>query len=379
MDFKLVLKKLNNTLTKEEDKIFDAWYRESEKHRDYFRKVQDNYLKGLDFVDVEKGWIEVSSKINKKEQLYSFYKYAAAIVVLLTTATLLWFVNTENSNGSVIKDTKIVHENQIEVGTDKATLTLEDGSKIVLEKGESYETNEASSNGEQLVYNGEQDLTRKAIKINVLTIPRGGQFYVVLADGTKIWLNSETQLKYPVAFTPNKVREVELVYGEAYFEVSPSAENNGNHFVVLTEGQEVEVLGTEFNIKAYKGDNQICTTLVEGKVLVQNENDFKNLTPGNQCKLDVRSKEMAISDVNVYDEISWKNGFFSFKNRPLSDIMTVLSRWYDIDVIYKNDITKNLKFNGVFRKNLQIHEILTIIQRTNEVNYEINEKTITMK
>ena len=202
---------------------------------------------------------------------------------------------------------------------------------------------------------------------------------MVLADGTKVWVNSETRLRYPVSFTANKTREVELVYGEAYFDVSPSTEHNGSRFVVLTDGQRVEVLGTEFNIKAYSEDKYVSTTLVEGKVLVENGMESKNLSPGHQSVLDRDSKKLGVSKVDVYNEVSWKDGLFSFENRSLEDIMQVLARWYDVEVVFEDKAIEELSFNGVFRKTLSLKEILDIIQNTNVVKYEINRKTIIMK
>ncbi|WP_289042408.1 FecR family protein [uncultured Zobellia sp.] len=377
MDFKLILKKINNILTAEENKIFEAWHSESKVHRDYFNKVKNNYSKGIDIVDIQKGWADVSIKINKKKKGYLSYKYAAAVVLLFSTI-LTWYWNTENSETTPTLEPTVVHKKQIHIGSDKATLTLEDGSEILLKKGESFETDKASSNGEQLVYNKSR-VPEKSTSKNILTIPKGGQFFLVLNDGTKVWVNSGTQIKYPVAFTTDKTREIELVYGEAYFDVSPSTEHNGSHFIVKTEGQKIEVLGTEFNIKAYDDDDHISTTLVEGKVLVKNGDDSKNLTPGHQSKIDRSTNKLVVSAVDVYNEISWKDGLFSFKNQSLEDIMKVLSRWYNVDVAFENKSIKKLTFNGIFRKNLKLDQILKIIQNTNEVNYEIKEKTITMK
>ncbi len=379
MEFKLIVKKINNTLTEKEKEIFDAWYNESPKHRDYFHQVEENYLKGHGGIAVQKGWRQVSYKIDKKKKRQAGFKYAAAIAILLAIGSL-WFFNTEDGKVQVMEQpSEVSVKDDIEIGTDKATLTLEDGSQIALEKGNSYETGKASSNGEQLVYKGGQAPSEKTIPHNVLTIPRGGQFFVALADGTKVWMNSETQLKYPVSFVPNETREVILAYGEAYFEVSPSTEHNGSRFIVHTDGQQVEVLGTEFNIKAYKEETEIATTLVEGKVAIGIGGESQNLDPGQQSKLERGTGKLTITPVDVYDEISWKNGLFSFKNRSLESIMQVLSRWYDVKVVFQNKDIKDLTFNGVFRKAQKIEDILTIIKNTNEVDYVINQKTITMK
>lgn len=378
MEFKLIIKKINNTLEEDEKIIFDAWYNESKEHRLYFKSVKDHYIKGADVVNIKNGWKGVSSKIEKKGNRKTYMKYAAAVVFFMSIGSV-WLSRTGKVEEPLPKSSSRITENPIEIGSDKATLTLEDGSQITLEKGKSYQTDKASSNGEQLVYAAKKKLSKVATAQNTLTIPRGGQFFVVLADGTKVWVNSETQLKYPVTFATNETRQVELVYGEAYFEVSPSTAHNGAHFVVLSQGQRVDVLGTAFNIRSYKSEDEVYTTLVEGKVLVENDSGSKNLLPGLQSRFNRSSKELVVSTVDVYDEVSWKDGLFSFKNRSLKDIMQVLSRWYDVDVVFQTKTIGKLTFNGVFRKTLELDEILNIIKNTNEVDYEIKEKTILMK
>ena len=378
MEFKLLLKKINDSLTDEETKIFEAWYNESPKHRNYYNRVKKNYPEGLDKVNVDIGWKAISSKINNRKRWRSYLKFAAAFIVLLV-AGRLWLMHNTEQDAPLKEETVVSVKNHIEIGTDKATLTLDDGSRIALEKGNTYQTDKVSSNGERLVYKGDDTSSKEHIAQNTLTIQRGGQFFLVLADGTKVWINSETQLKYPVAFMPGKARKVELVYGEAYFEVSPSSEHNGSHFLLYNENQKVDVLGTQFNIKAYRIEDEIVTTLVEGEVFVGSENDLQKLSPGYQSKLKVGRDEFTLSLVDVYDEISWKDGIFTFKNKSLEGIMEVLSRWYDINVIFKNEDIKTMTFNGVFRKSKRIDDILDIIQNTNEVEFEINQKTITMK
>ena len=258
-------------------------------------------------------------------------------------------------------------------------MTLEDGTKVILGEGEHYKANNLSSNGEQLVYKAGANPSDNTVAHNVLTIPRGGQFFITLADGTKVWLNSESQLRYPVSFTNSKPRKVELIYGEAYFEVSPSTDHGGSHFLVSTHEQEIDVLGTEFNIKAYKEDTFIATTLVEGRVSVKNGTTSEYLLPGQQSQMDLETDQISIGQVDVYNEISWKSGYFSFKDKPLNEIMLVLSRWYDIEVSIKNAKLKTLKFNGVFNKKQSLDDILSIIENTNEAKFETVGKTIIVK
>ncbi|WP_396187505.1 FecR family protein, partial [Flavobacterium sp.] len=199
-------------------------------------------------------------------------------------------------------------------------------------------------------------------------------------DGTKVWLNSETQLKYPVAFTDGATRQIELVYGEAYFEVSPSTKHKGAKFKVLNQSQEVQVLGTQFNIKAYRDETNVYTTLVEGKVAVSNSKINKILKPSEKSNLNLLEKTIAISKVDVYNEISWKDGVFSFRKKPLGEIMKVLSRWYDIEVQFENQDSKNARFNGVLGKEQKIEDILKRIKKFKVIkDYEIKNKKVIIK
>ena len=285
----------------------------------------------------------------------------------------------KSSNKDVVVPT-IVNTTIIEPGTDKATLTLANGEQVPLEKGPSFQTQNASSNGEEIVYEAGNRKTKELV-YNYLTIPRGGQFYLVLSDGTKVWLNSESQLKYPVNFLDGETRQVELVYGEAYFDVSPSTAHDGSKFKVHNKEQDVKVLGTEFNIKAYQDESIIYTTLVEGKVEVNTSNDrIKTLLPNEQLNFNSFNNNISISSgVDLYSIIAWKDGVFSFRSKPLKEIMKVISRWYDTEVIFNDVALENVTFNGSLDKKLNIEEILSIIGSTNNIEYEINDKTIILK
>ncbi|MBF4471780.1 FecR family protein [Flavobacterium sp. HJJ] len=304
----------------------------------------------------------------------SFKVAAAASVAMLISISLLF------NRGNKTKDTIPVAANKnILIGTDKATLTLEDGSVIELEKGKAYSKGNVSSNGEKLIYNSKDGKTA-AIANNFLTIPRGGQFFVQLADSTKVWLNSESQLKYPVAFTDGETRQVELLYGEAYFEVSPSTKHKGSKFKVKTQEQNVEVIGTEFNIKAYKDETTIYTTLVKGKVAVSNSGSKAILAPDEQSRISSSNGSIAVAEVDVYNEISWRKGLFVFKGMPLKDIARVLSRWYDTDIVFADPALGNVKFNGVLNKNQNLEDILTTIKNINFINaYEKKDNKIIIK
>lgn len=201
-----------------------------------------------------------------------------------------------------------------------------------------------------------------------------------LSDGTVIWLNSETQLKYPVTFTKGKTRIVELIYGEIYLDVSPDSQNGGSSFKVINKSQEIEVLGTEFNIKAYKNEMDVSTTLVEGKILLSAGEEKQILLPNQKAKLNLDSDHLDISTVDVTDEISWKRGVFSFRGTTLEEIAKVLSRWYNVEISFTNPAIKDVTFNGMINKKESIENILNIIISTNSINaYEIKNNQIFIK
>lgn len=337
-------------------------------------------------IDTEKAWEILEAKYqgkNKKPVFFiskkPWFKYAAAATVISFLAITFFFKHKIFNKSDEIP--AVIAKNDVKngrPGTDKATLTLADGSKIALEKGTPVQTQNANSNGEEIIYESSKQNTSKLV-YNYLTIPRGGQFVIKLSDGTKVWLNSASQLKFPVAFIEGVSRDVELVYGEAYFEVSPSTAHKGAHFQVYNKNQKVEVVGTEFNIKAYNDESNIYTTLVNGKVNVETENKKLNLVPNQQLNLDLKNKTSIIKTVDAYNEISWKDGVFSFKGKPLKDIMKVISRWYDVDVIFANKRLETVQFKGSLDKKQSLEEILSIMKSTTIDSYEIKEKTLIIK
>ncbi|MCK0132654.1 FecR family protein [Flavobacteriaceae bacterium F08102] len=316
---------------------------------------------------------EFRVRAKKRFKLKSLFKYAAVILLLISVG----YVYLSQDQQQIA--TPSIENNTIKVGTDKAILTLEDGTNIPLEKGKHYRSTFAESNGENLVYASsvvKDSSIRASITYNYLTIPRGGQYFVKLPDGTGVWLNSESKLKYPTTFIKGDERRVELVYGEAYFDVSPSSEHEGSRFKVHTRFQEVDVIGTEFNIKAFKDENEILTTLVEGVVKISKDELEKELIPNQQSIITSTSSSIKIVPVNVYNEVSWKDGVFSFNNKSLDKMMKILSRWYNVDIHFKNSAQKNLKFTGEVERSSRIESILKDIEKTNEVKFTINDKTI---
>ncbi|TGV01813.1 FecR family protein [Flavivirga rizhaonensis] len=382
---KLFSKLLTQTITDEELIELQIWLNNPKNQSTLEEFVQDYHDLNLATIKnrVNEAYGKVLIRLEHKERsakkIFSLWPVYAAAASLVLFISISFLFSTDNNVIHEIEVPTTIADNEILIGTDKAILTLEDGSSIALEKGQSYNSSNVKSNGKTLVYKPEN--TKKAeITYNYLTIPRGGQYHIKLSDGTEVWLNSESKLKYPVTFVKGETRHVELIYGEAYFEVSPSFNHNGSKFNVLTKLQEVEVLGTEFNIKAYKDEDYIYTTLVEGKVNINRNDKSQMLSPNQQVTLSLKDHNMSVNQVDVYSETSWRKGLFSFKSMPLKDIMVVLSRWYDVDVVFERSDLENIRFNGVLKKNQKLEDILTIIQETKFINaYEITNKTIMIK
>lgn len=321
--------------------------------------------------------INVKAKAFERRRKIAFYTKIAAVIVLLLFSSVFVFNTWLRQKQS----TQLVKSSEIKPGYNKAVLTLSNGNQVVLEKGEAYSNQTVKSDGKEIIYESSKTNQNKDVQFNELDIPRGGEFSVKLSDGTKIWLNSETKLRYPIQFVEGKAREVELMYGEAYFEVSPSTDHKGAVFKVKSSKQKVTVLGTEFNISAVKGENEITTTLVEGKVTIDKNKVTRELKPGQQSRIYQDKDVIDIYPVDVFQEISWVKGLFSFEEITLEKMMSELSRWYDTEVAFETSDKKKYQFTGVLERTKNIEDILKLVEETTngEIVFEIKNKTIIVK
>jgi transmembrane sensor len=300
---------------------------------------------------------------------------AAIILLLLGTGSYFLFFNKANDKNAGI-GSQPLSKNDIAPGGNKATLTLGNGSTIILDSAVSGtlalqgNSRIIKSDSGALFYQKDPG-TRLRMSTepvyNVLTTPRGGQYQLALSDGTKVWLNSNSSLRYATVFA-GKVREVEMT-GEAYFEV---AHNATMPFIVKTNGQQVLVLGTHFNINAYTDESSIRTTLLEGSVQVTNSNDHVVIGPGEQTQLTNNGNIEVIKGVDVDDAVAWKNGFFSFRQADIHAVMRQLSRWYDMDVQYQGHININEAFSGEIDRNLSLSDVLNGLKLAS-IHYRIEE------
>jgi len=343
----LIAKHIKNELSAEETIELEHWLERSKHNRELFRKLTDETFAGqqpeLSSVsEREKAWEKIARQTGLKKpgtapgNKRPFFSYAAAIFLLLTIGLAInrYFDKRNQVKLLALRQTDILP------GGNKAILTLADGTKIILDaakygKMASQQNIEISKtqNG-PLVYKGKGVAKATENNIgptNILTTPRGGQYEVILQDGTKIWLNAGSSIKYPVMF-PAKERHIELT-GEAYFEVAKDA---AKPFFVKTPGQTVEVLGTHFNINGYTDEKTAKTTLLEGSVKVTNNTSGTviKLRPGQQATENGKELKL-IRDADINEAVAWKNGKFLFKDTDLQAIMRILARWYNVDVEYQ--------------------------------------------
>jgi len=263
-------------------------------------------------------------------------------------------------------------------GTNKAILTLTDGRKVQLDDLEdSLHVTQPGVNIKEfgkgkLVYKPESQASQNtAVSYNTITTPRAGEYQLVLADGTRVWLNSQTTLRYPLRFEGHE-RKVELV-GEAYFEVT---HNSKMPFRVEAGEQTITDLGTHFNIKAYDDDATIATTLLEGSVNVNDKlsGQTRLLIPGNQASVAKGNGEINITNVRLDEVTAWKNGYFIFDNEDVRSVMKTISRWYDVDVSYH--LTKNVRFGGTFSRSSDLNDLLKSFELIGNLHCELKERRI---
>ena len=287
--------------------------------------------------------------------------------------------------GRTINGVRDMHEEQelaknvMQPGTSKAILMMADGKEVVLEQGQNLnillnERVRVATSSQGIVYE-ERGKGMVTEEYNKLTTPIGGEYSLVLSDGTKVFLNADSELKYPVEFSDGK-RIVDLK-GEAYFEVH---KDSLRPFIVRINGAEVTVLGTSFNVNTYGDDGQIYTTLVNGSVRVSSMKNKQEeiLKPGMQSVMNVQSGLLTVRKVDVEPYVAWREGRFVFRAMTLDLIMRQLQRWYDFEVFYQNSELKDYEFRGVIKRDMDLDKVLSVIKATTNVDFEVKGKVITI-
>lgn len=259
----------------------------------------------------------------------------------------------------------------------QATLTLADGSSIVLDDSrdgilalESGVKITRQADGSVLYEASEAQIAQGATKYNTFSTPKGHTYQLLLPDGTKVWLNTASSIRFPVAFT-DRERVVSLT-GEAYFDV---AHDHSKPFNVLANGSMIQVLGTQFNVSAYPDEQQVTATLVEGAVNVFKADNMVSLTPGQQAVVDGRSNAIRQSRADVSAAVAWKDGYFRFNDESVEDIINKISRWYDIDAVeYQGHF--NERFTGTFRRSKHVSQLFSNLEKLAPIRFEVNERRV---
>lgn len=400
----LAEKWLNNTISPQESEEFLQWYNSGQDSdvyipRDYAEGDQD--LKKRIFAEISQS---ISEPISSSSYRIQSWFAAAAVIIAVFAAGLYFSSETKETKQYVankvisepkttpplrrespvseVEGQKSVMINDIEAGENKAILTLGDGSKIILDDAKNGVLANQGGNSVLKAAEGEviysflsevkdpqtEDLNAPVI-YNTIETPKGGKFQIKLPDGSKVWLNAASSLRFPTVFNGSK-RQVELK-GEAYFEVSP---DKSKIFEVNTRNQVVQVLGTHFNINAYLDEPTVNTTLLEGSVRVSDlrTNISQLLKPGEQSQL---SEQMEVINLkNTNEAVAWKEGYFQFDEADIKTVMRQIERWYDVSVVYEGDLP-NYRFGGEIERNLSLLQVLKVLEKT-KVHFRLEGREV---
>lgn len=369
---------LAGTLTEEEEERIRQWKEASGKNRALWERLcrPENFKEVHQMAaryDTDKGWEEMWKKkrTTHYRSLGKYLAYAAVLLLPLAVCILL----LERGKEPIATT---MQAQRVLPGTPRALLTLADGSVVDLEKADKFELKEKggmkiSKDSSVLNYISDSiSVAETKLIYNKIEVPRGGEYSLKLSDGSLVHLNAMSSLRFPVKFS-GATREVELE-GEAYFEV----EKDGKPFIVKTRDMNIRVLGTIFNVSCYHDNDFSTATLVCGSVKVCSGNGKESvvLFPSQQAGWDRHSEKISVKEVDVSIYTAWRNGYFSFKDWRLEDIMTYLSRWYDIQVFYRNPAVKELCFGCSLYRYGEITPILELLEKTGKVSVEVKGKTI---
>ncbi|SEM32451.1 FecR family protein [bacterium A37T11] len=323
---------------------------------------------------------------DKKKQFHWYYTTAAAIFIV-TLATALYFYR---STSIVNRPSKVV--NEVGPGKNRAILTLADGTKVNLDSAKSgIQINDENINyndGTKIIapihHSSAGSRTQSFITYNSLTTPKGGQYQIILEDGTKVWLNAASTLTYPARFSGDR-REVSLE-GEAYFMVAKS-QKTGNPFIVKSRNQETMVMGTEFNLSAYADESSIKTTLINGSVRVSHKSPVGSPTAAAYVSLQLVPNEQSTltgiqltkAKADVSKAIAWKKGQFRFTGETLGEAMQQIGRWYDVDVVFADGGLRQAPVSGIINRSERLSVLLNLFERVGDVHFEFRDRTLIIK
>ena len=371
---RIIQKSLKGKLSESEERQLSGWRKVSDQNERAFQRMisEDFYTIGMEKLEMYDSRVAYGRFLQKKYQQRRKRRFLinmarVAAVALPFVIALVLYVGLNREEEQMVRPSLA---SNILPGTSKAVLTLANGQMIPLGKEATDSTiitdgTQISASGSGVTY--ASGVESESVVYNKLEIPRGGEFCLTLSDGTRVWLNSETSIQYPVAFGA-KERRV-FVQGEAYFEVAKDAKKP---FTVQFMSSSVTVLGTSFNIRAYPEEKRSQTTLAEGSVRIYSPGSSMLLKPGEQAEVSALSGEMVKQEVEVKKFTSWKDGRFVFEQQPLEDIMRTLERWYDIRVIFKDEGAKRISLLGNMKRYGDFSQVMKMLQMTGDVRFELH-------
>jgi len=314
--------------------------------------------------------------VHKSHQITLVRRWlTAAVLLLCVSAGLIFLSRSKKSSQQELAHHQLKSGNAVVPGGNRAVLTLADGSVVALDKGSVSKTIKQGNTsilneGKGLLVYAAKGPSGPAPLYNKIAVPRGGQYQLKLPDGTLVWLNSASSLRFPTQFA-GKERSVELD-GEAYFEV---AKNKETPFKVHVRAMEVRVLGTHFNVMAYDDEESISTTLLEGSVKVSNALQTAVIRPGQQASLKKSSGILGVEEVNTVEAIAWKNGKFLFADEDIETIMRRISRWYNVEVEYRGNLSDK-NFAGSISRYENVSEVLKMLELTGTIHFKVEGRRI---
>jgi hypothetical protein len=358
------------------------WMEESVENRQEYERLSRlyyrlGYAERWDKIDLQTGKSRLQGRLSRSKRrrmVRYIWGGVAAACMVVGMIVFLWTRETT--------PTKLPSLNLAEVlsGSSKATLVLDDGRMIPLTADTSFRMQVEGVMMKEDLDAGlkyevsdslREVLKRQPVGYNKLVVPRGGEYIMTLADGTRVWLNAETEMRYPVVFGKD-TREV-YVKGEAYFEVAKDA---SSPFIVHASGVATRVLGTSFNVMAYEGEDRVEITLVTGNVEVEDAGSRCPLMPGWQAVVDRETHRIARREVNVAAYTSWRNGLFDFGEMTLEELVVKLGRWYDVDFVFESDSARGKRFTGAVKRSNTLEFTLHFIEKTSNVYFKVDGRTI---
>lgn len=369
----LVSKYLQNNLSEDEMAVFQQWLKESPENEEVLASFRGRHavsdLEYLQRIDTDAGWRRLVMR--KKKHRWKRIARLTGIAAAVGLAAFSWIRFSTKTTADPHATSNNRYVNDVAPGGNKALLRLSDGRLVDLE---AHHSGLAEQDGTQIVNSDGQVTYANGAKVteeliyNILVVPKGGTFHITLSDGTKVWLNAMSELRFPVHFGEGS-REVYLK-GEAYFEVAHDAKKP---FHVDVNGSKVAVLGTHFNINAYQ--DVVSTTLVAGSVRVSNATEERMLVPGQEAKV---GEHIAVRPADIDKAIAWKQGEFYFKSDNINEIMNQLSRWYDVDVKYSGSYPTNKGYSGAIRRDVNISQVLEMLNYVSGAVFTIEGNTVTI-